>query len=394
MGAEIIFIIAAILLTYPYVGYPALAFVLSRFLGRSVRRGQITPRISLIIAARNEQRDLAAKIENALTLDYLREKLEIIVASDCSTDRTDEIARSYASQGVILHRQAERRGKTWAQNEAVKISSGEILVFSDATTIYERDALRQIVQSFADPQVGCVAGQLIYVDRATSAVGRGCRSYWSYEKWLKQCESQLGSLIGVSGCLYAVRRSCHTWLARNLIDDFAVATEIHLRGLRTVYEPAAIAMEETNQRARDEFQMRVRVIEQTMSVLAHYRTVLDLRRHGMFAFQMLSHKVLRYAAPIWLVMLLIASWELKHASAFYQFVFFGQAVFYAAAMAGGLASRLGLKLRALALPYYFVLVNAASVKAFIRFMSSKAQVTWEPTREPATHYGSTVGYRN
>lgn len=385
MGAEIIFIAAAALIAYTYVGYPVLAFVLSRLLGRPVRRSQITPQVSLIIAAYNEERDLAAKIENSLALDYPREKLEIIVASDCSTDRTDQIARSYDQQGVILHRQAERRGKTWAQNQAVKVSSGEILVFSDATTIYERDALRQIVQSFADSEVGCVAGQFIYVDRAASAVGRGCRSYWSYERWLKQCESRLGSLIGVSGCLYAVRRSCHMRLASHLIDDFAVATEIHLQGLRTVYEPAAAATEDTNQRSRDEFRMRVRVIEQTLKVFTHYRETLNPWRHGMFAFQMLCHKLLRYAVPVWLLMLFVAGWVLRNTSVFYQLAFFGQAAFYTAALAGKFADRLGLKLRLLALPYYFALVNLASLVACARFMNGKVQVTWEPMRGPTAH---------
>ena len=266
--AQVVFIAAIAMMAFIYVGYPALMFALSFVFRRPVRRADITPRVSVIIAAYNEERDIAAKLKNTLALDYPRDRMEIIVASDCSTDRTDEIVRRFRKRGVILHRQPDRFGKTVAQHRAVKVSSGEILVFSDATTMYEPDALRKIVRSFADPEVGCVAGQLIYVDAAASAVGKGCRSYWGYEKFLKRCESQVGSLIGVSGCLYAVRRICHARLANDMIDDFVIATEIHLQGLRTVYEPEAIAMEDTNHRAKDEFRMRVRVIKQTMSALA------------------------------------------------------------------------------------------------------------------------------
>ena len=195
---KIVFWFLTSLVIYTYLGYPVLVFLLSRLFSRSVRKDDFTPSVSVIIAAYNEERDLPAKLDNMLSLDYPKDKLEIIVASDCSDDGTDEIVRSYAERGVILHRQELRYGKTRAQQRAAKISSGEILVFSDATTIYDHDALRKIVRSFADPDVGCVAGQLVYVDRASTAVGQGCRSYWGYEKFLKKCESRLGSLIGVS----------------------------------------------------------------------------------------------------------------------------------------------------------------------------------------------------
>src|SRR5215475_11126029 len=216
MIAQVVFVAAVAMIAFIYVGYPALMFALSLILRRPVRREDITPRVSIIIAAYNEERDIEAKLKNTLAFDYPRDRMEIIVASDCSTDRTDEIVRGFSAQGVILCRQPERFGKTIAQNRAVKASSGAILVFSDATTMYEPDAIRKIVRSFADPEVGCVAGQLIYVDAAASAVGKGCRSYWGYEKFLKRCESDVGSLVGVSVCLYAVRRICHAQLASDM----------------------------------------------------------------------------------------------------------------------------------------------------------------------------------
>jgi cellulose synthase/poly-beta-1,6-N-acetylglucosamine synthase-like glycosyltransferase len=200
-AAEVVFWTCALLLAYTYAGYPLLLAVASRLRSRPVRRADCIPSVSFIITAYNEEQALAAKLENTLMLDYPKEKLEIIVASDCSTDRTDAIAGEFAALGVRLHRQPQRLGKTAAQNTAVKLARGEILLFSDATTLYRPDVLRAMMPNFADPTVGCVAGQLIYVELGRSSVGRGARSYWSYERFLKKCESRLGSLIGVSGCL-------------------------------------------------------------------------------------------------------------------------------------------------------------------------------------------------
>ena len=391
--AQLVFIAAIAVMAFIYVGYPALMLALSFVFRRPVRRADISPRVSVIIAAYNEERDIEAKLKNTLALDYPRDRMEIIVASDCSMDRTDEIVRRFKKRGVILHRQPDRFGKTVAQNRAVKVSSGEILVFSDATTMYEPDAVRKLVRSFADPEVGCVAGQLIYVDAAASAVGKGCRSYWGYEKFLKRCESQVDSLIGVSGCLYAVRRICHARLANDMIDDFVIATEIHLQGLRTVYEPEAIAMEDTNRRAKDEFRMRVRVIKQTMSALRRYSRVLNPFRHKMFAIQMIIHKLLRYATPLPLVAALVSSGMASGSVEWLRLAFLGQLALYGAAVIGWVGDRLKIKLGPLAIPYYFALVNVASFVAFLKDLRRKNYVVWEPNRDAdrATPGAETAG---
>lgn len=389
MVIEAIFFLALLLVIYTYSGYPLVIFALSRWFPRPVQQSESLPRLSLIIAAHNEERDIAAKLEHTLALDYPAERLEVIVASDCSTDRTDEIANSFAGRGVKLYRQAEHLGKTVAQHNAVKIATGEFLVFTDATTRYTPDALRKLVRNFADPTVGCVAGQLIYVestpnntlDSVPTSVGRGCRSYWDYEKFLKSCESRVGSLIGVSGCLYAVRRSSFAQLRPELIDDFVVATEIHLRGLRTVYEPEAIATEGTNRRSRDEFCMRVRVIEQTLTALHQYREVLKPWRHGLFACQMLSHKVLRYAVPMLLLVVLISNALLVERATLFQLTLLAQVLFYAAALAGWVADQRKLRVGPLALPYYFILANAAALVAGIKFLCGEHYVVWTPIRE-------------
>jgi cellulose synthase/poly-beta-1,6-N-acetylglucosamine synthase-like glycosyltransferase len=376
-----IFIVAVTLILFAYLGYPALMFAISRLSPRPAIRADIQPRVSLIIAARNEERDIAAKIENALALDYPKDLLQIIVASDCSEDGTDKIARGFADRGVILSRQRSRDGKTRAQHRAALVSTGDILVFSDATTSLEPGALRKLLRPFADPSVGCVAGHLVYRSEESSAVGAGCRSYWDYERLLKSWESDSGSVVGVSGCFYAVRRSCYAKLASDMIDDFVIATEMQLQGLRTVYEPEAVCSESSNHRGRDEFRMRVRVIEQTMNALQRYSRLLDSRNHGMFRFQLFCHKALRYSIPLSLVLAFIANFFALDAGLFYQYSFFAQCLFYYAALIGWLGARSGVEIGPLALPYYFVLVNAAATAAFIKFMRGESHVVWEPLRD-------------
>lgn len=403
MWAEILFFTALALILYSYVGYPILLMLLSYLFPRRTRRAKIMPRLSLIITAHNEEQTMHAKLLNALSLDYPRDRYEIIVASDCSTDRTDAIVNSFAMQGVRLYREARHYGKTIAQNRAVKLSTGEILVFSDATTIYENQALRAIVRPFADPQVGCVAGQLVYLTpNSPTVVGKGCRSYWSYEKLLKYFESRLGSLIGVSGCLYAVRRSCHAQIRDDMIDDFVVASEIRAQGLRTVYEPEAVAFEYTNEGYRDEFKMRVRIIKQTLSALARYRHLLNWRENRSFLFQMVSHKVMRYLVPFFLLALLVANYALVNwndcvqvlhgdfsgvaqrspLAQWFLLCWGGQILFYLSAVVGYVLTKLHLKrLGPLALPVYFVLVNLAVLIAILTSLSGENYVVWEPIRQ-------------
>lgn len=338
--------------------------------------------MSVIITAYNEERDLAAKLENTLALDYPKDRLEIIVASDCSTDRTDEIAREFAGRGVRLHRQPERLGKTAAQNAAVEAARGEIILFSDATTLYQPDVLRRMMPNFADPTVGCVAGRLLYVDPAASSVGRGARSYWGYETFLKTHESRVCSLIGVSGCLYAVRRANYVPLYNEACSDFIIATKMVEQGLRTIYEPDAVCTEETNRQSDKEMRMRVRVIAQTYTDLWRHRAIMNPFRGGFYAVQLLSHKVLRYLVPLFLIVIFVSSLVLAFGSWLYSVVFVAQAIFYLAALCGWAFERGGRgQNRLLALPHYFVLANLAALIAFYKFLRGERYARWEPIQK-------------
>lgn len=381
LAAEIILWLSAAALGYTYAGYPFLLLIMSRLRPREVRRGAFEPAVSVIVTAYNEERDLAAKLENTLALDYPRELLEIIVASDCSTDRTDEIARAFADRGVRLARQPQRLGKTAAQNMAVTEARGEIILFSDATSLYERDVLRVMMPNLADPTVGCVAGRLIYVDPAESRVGRGARSYWGYETFLKEHESRIFSLIGASGCLYAVRRSAYVPLYAEACSDFIIATKMVEQGLRAVYEPAAVCTEETNRQSDKEMKMRVRVIAQTFTDLWRHRAMMNPFRSGFYAVQLLSHKVMRYAVPFFLIAILAASAVLAPNSRSYLGLFLGQVACYLSALGAWMLERAGVHSRMLTLPQYFVLSNLAALIACYQFLRGERYAHWETNRE-------------
>jgi cellulose synthase/poly-beta-1,6-N-acetylglucosamine synthase-like glycosyltransferase len=379
-AATLIFWLSAAALFYTYAGYPLLLLLVSTIRPQRIKRHLFQPSVSIIITAYNEERALAAKLGNTLALDYPPELLEIIVASDCSTDRTDAITRDFAGRGVRLHRQAERLGKTSAQNAAVESSRGEIIVFSDATSMYKPDVLRSMLSNFADAEVGCVAGRLVYVDAANSRIGHGPRSYWSYESFLKKHESRAGSLIGASGCLYAVRKSAYVPLYPEACSDFIIGTKIVEQGLRAIYEPRAICTEETNRRSGAELKMRVRVIAQTFTDLWRHRLMLNPFHSGFYAVQLLSHKVMRYLVPFFLIAFCGASALLAFDSFFYGAILLVQLTGYGCALLAVALERAGVRTRILALPQYFVLANLASVIALYKFLRGERFAHWEPIR--------------
>lgn len=377
---QIVFWICIGLLAYVYVGYPLVVYLVSLVFPRLVVSGDIEPSVTILITAFNEQAALREKLENTLKIDYPAGKLEILVASDGSTDATDDIAREFADRGVKLFRQEGRAGKTETQNNAVGRATGDIILFSDATTAYGADVFKHILPPFADESVGCVAGRLVYLDNADTTVGQGARGYWNYETFIKTAESRACSLIGASGCLYAVRRSAYEPMYPEACSDFLICTTIYRQGLRSVFAPAAVCFEHTNHRAEEELRMRVRVISQTFTDLWRNRDMLNPLKSGFFAIELVSHKVLRYAVPVILMALLAASALLARSSAFYTSVLTAQVLFYTLAIAGLVMERLGKRLVLLAMPLYFVLANLASLVAFYKFLRGETYTRWEPIR--------------
>ncbi len=381
IAEQVFFWTCVSVLGYVYVGYPLLVYVMSLLFPKAVKHAEIEPSVTVLITAFNEEDSIRQKLENTLQIAYPADKLEILVASDGSTDRTDAIVAEFASRGVKLFRQEGRVGKTTTQNNAVERATGEIILFSDATTAYREDVFQHLLPAFADESVGCVAGRLIYVDEDSTTVGRGAKSYWGYETFIKIAESRACSLIGASGCLYAVRKSAYQPMYPEACSDFLICTNIYRKGLRSVFAPDAVCFEQTNARASDEMKMRVRVIAQTFTDLWRNRDMLNPLKSGFFAIELISHKVLRYAVPFVLLALLVASIALAASSTFYATLLFAHVLFYFMAAIGWILERAGKRLFILAMPLYFVLANLASVMAFYKFLKGETYTRWEPIRE-------------
>ena len=379
--AQSIFFLSLATLVYTYCGYPLVVYIYSCLFPKKIEKKDIEPQVTVLITAYNEEASIRAKLENTLLIDYPKSKLEILVASDGSNDKTDEIVESFASRGVRLFHQTGRKGKTYTQNKAVEEANGEIILFSDATTMYMADVLREVLPNFADESIGCVAGKLIYVDNSDSDVGKGAISYWNYETFLKRSESRACSLIGASGCLYAVRKSAYQPMYDEACSDFLICTVLYRQGLRTIFEPNAICTEETNQRTDKEMKMRVRVISQTITDLWRNRGMMNPFRSGFYAIELISHKLLRYTVPLFLFLVFISTAFLTLSSPFFIVVLVLQIVFYFAAFFALLLEKTGYKIGLLAIPLYFVLTNFASVVAFYKFMIGERYTTWEPIRD-------------
>lgn len=376
--AIILFWCAFAWIFYVYVGYPIALVLISALYRRPVRRAEHTPRVTIVIAAFNEAAHIAQTIQNKLELDYPKELLEIIVVSDGSTDGTDEIVRGFAVRGVKLIRQEPRQGKTAGLNLALAQASGEIVAFSDANSMYDKDVLRRITANFADPQVGYVTGKMVYTDPDGSVVGDGCSAYMRYENALRALETKIGSVVGVDGGVDAVRRSLYQPMRADQLPDFVLPLRVVAAGARVVYEPSALLKENTLNRASDEFRMRVRVALRAFWALWDSRKLLAPLPNALFAFQLWSHKVLRYLIFIPMVMMVVASLVLWPLGGVYKLAVIAQVLAYGIVALGALLPNSAVLQRVCALPSYFVLVNIASGLAFWRFLKGEKQVLWKP----------------
>ena len=357
-------------LAWTHLGYPVAAAALARLRARPVRKDDVTPSVTVVVAAHDEESVIGRRVENLLELDYPREELEIVVASDGSIDGTDEIVQAIAERADKVRLLAlERAGKATAQNRAVAESESEIVAFSDANSRWEQDALRTLVRSFADPNVGYVCGQL----RLESADGTSREGlYWRYELWQRESESQLGSITAGNGAIYAVRRSDYLGFDDTRIGhDFGLPFRLVQRGRRAVYEPEAVAWERPARDPEAEYGRKVRMMTRS------WRPLLDgslLRTgNGLYAAELVSHRVLRYGSGVLHLLLLGSSVALAGEAPVYAVALVGQLGFLLIAFAG----RRRLPIPGAALAYYYLLTTAATVDALVRYLRSGSPATWE-----------------
>lgn len=366
------------LVAYTYAGFPLLLGLRAWLRPRPWRAADATPAVSLVICAHNEAATIAAKLENALALDYPRERVEILLASDGSNDATESIAQGFASLGVRLLA-LTRRGKIPTLNDAVAEATGEILVFSDANSMYGRDALRVLVRPFADPRVGGVAGDQRYLGKRGREGSDGERAYWDLDRQLKRWESVAGSVTSATGAIYAIRRTLFRPVVPGVTDDFFVSTNVVGAGWRLVFAPEAVAFEPVAASSGAEFQRKVRVATRGLRGVWVMRELLNPFRHGFYALQLFSHKVLRRLVAIPLLAILLVTPLLWNAGPVYRAALLGQLVLYGAAALGRLAPRLG-RAKPFAIPLYFCLVNLAALRGAWNVLAGTRIDVWEPQR--------------
>jgi cellulose synthase/poly-beta-1,6-N-acetylglucosamine synthase-like glycosyltransferase len=376
---KIIFWGAASALIYMYAGYPVLLFLIARF--RKPRKSGLgyTPRISILIAACNEEANIREKLKQTLALDYPPDKIEILVLSDGSQDRTDEIVSQFPYTRVHLLRIASRRGKTFAQNEGVKQARGEILIFSDATTVYHPLALKYLAANYQDLGVGAVSGRYQYFDSSQdSPTGQGTIAFWNYENNIKVQQSRISTVTGCCGCIYSVRKSAYTELVPDVISDLVQPLRVIQQGYRVIFEDRALAYEQTTESTSEEFAMRVRVVTRGMRGLLSVPDLLMPWKHPWIAFQLFSHKILRWLAPVFLLLLLISNLAMM-GQPYLRAAMILQLCFYGLAAAQSLLP-LHRRWRPLGIPLYFCTLNAAAFVGVIELLRGKKHVVWQPVR--------------
>lgn len=377
-----VFVLALLLLVHTYFLYPGLLYLVASALPQSEQAEYNTlPSVALVIAAYNEEDVIADKIENSLELSYPDDRLSILVFSDASSDRTDEIVRSYKDAGVELIRIEGRVGKTECQNRVVDRIDEEIVVFSDANSMYEPDAITELVTAF-EPNVGCVIGELKYHD---SGNVDGESVYWKYESIIKRLESAVHSAVTGNGSIYAVRRSSYVPLSREAISDFAEPLALVSNGKRVKYEPAATAWENTGQTVEEELERRSRIVTRCWHTVASYAQLLNPVAYPVFSTQLFSHKVLRWLSPVLLGIIAVSNVALLVVSSHPLYVgLFGlQAAFYLIAGVGFILDQHNVSAPSVIhIPYYFLMANYGMLLGLWNFLSGRNIITWETaTRE-------------
>lgn len=375
--AQVTFWLSVGVLSYTYIGYPALIWIWARLRPRRLRSGAAEPQTTILVVAYNEGASIEARLENLLALDYPRDHMEVIVASDGSTDDTVERANRFRDRGVRVVEFERRRGKPAALNALVPAARGEIVVLADARQCFHGNAVRALVRHFADPAVGAVSGELILVsNRNGGGVGDGMGLYWEYEKFIRKHESRVDSTTGATGAIYAIRRDLFEPIPEDiLLDDVLIPTRIMCRGLRVVFEPDAIAYDQAPVSAAVEFRRKVRTIAGNFQLFAREPWMLSPLQNRIW-LQTVSHKGLRLLSPLGLATAFAANVALLD-DPFFVGTLIAQSAFYAAAAIGVAVRDTAGNHFLFNVPYSFCLLNWAAAVAAVRVMSGRQRVTWD-----------------
>jgi cellulose synthase/poly-beta-1,6-N-acetylglucosamine synthase-like glycosyltransferase len=374
-GLEFFFFACLALTLYPYAGYPLLVAAWSRLGSRRWCKGEVRPEISLVVSVHNEEAVIRAKIENALALDYPQDSLQILVVSDGSTDATDQIAASFTDRRVEL-KPYERAGKTACLNRAVAEAKGEILVFTDANSMFPPHALLKMARNFFDPEVGLVTGWTKY-RRPGSGEEEAPGLYARLEKITKEWESLVSSCVGADGAIFAMRKELYRRLEDHDINDFVIPLHVLDQKKRVVLDSEVYCLEEPSAGAGREFPRQARITNRTLGAIRRHPRFLNPLHYGSFAFFLLSHKILRFMVPFFGIGLMLSGLLLATTGPFYSLAFAGMCLFLLA----GLAGLLGIgRSKAVNLAAAFLLTNLAQVVGWARFVRGRADTLWIPQR--------------
>lgn len=369
---------------FVYLGYPLILKILGLKFRKEINKKAITPLISFIIPAYNEEKIIEEKLENTLSLDYPRAQIQIIVASDGSTDRTNRIVKRYKNKGISLL-SLPRIGKVMTLNRAVEHARGEIIVFTDANAYLREDALKKIVRCFNDPEVGGVCGNQKYrIMKNNNIVGENESLYWTYDKWIKQMESDLGTTVAADGSIYAVRRSLYVPIKQAAqADDFAISARIVTQGYRLVFEKDAISYEDPPYSRGLEFRRKIRIANHMLSSIIDLMKTVNVFEYGFYAFELISHKILRYAVPFLLIISLTSNIFIAFASGLYLALFVLQIMFYIFAVTGFITrnNNGSTFFKPSHIAFYFCLANTAVLLGILSFLRGDRIINWQHGRE-------------
>jgi biofilm PGA synthesis N-glycosyltransferase PgaC len=367
------------LILYTYCGYAVAVWAAASLRGNRIRKSSVTPTVSVLIPCHNEAQTIQARIKNISESSYPRDLIEIIVVSDGSTDKTADLARSCTSLTVQVCEYPVRRGKAEALNSGMRVARGSIVVFADARQRFASDAISQLAGNFADPDVGGVSGELVLDGQSASSIGEGAGLYWKYEKWIRKNEGLLSSCVGATGAIFAIRRELWRDLpASTILDDVYTPMRIALAGKRIVFDESALAYDRVAVSARREFTRKVRTLLGNYQLCQLMPAVLS-PAHPLF-IQFVSHKILRLAAPIFFLLLLVSNSILAAAPSgelarvFYAGAMVAQACFYLSVLAGWLLAGRARGPRLLNSAYVFSVMNAAAIVGLLYFISGKHDV--------------------
>lgn len=377
---EYVFWLSVLLLGYTYFCYPLLIRLGARLFGQAPARREIQPELSILVVVHNEAARLQDKIENLLALDYPRDRCEIVIASDGSTDGTEAVAKAWREFGVRLIAFSQRRGKPAVLDDVVPQLRGEIAVLMDVRQRVEPGALRALVRNFADPRVGAVSGELMLEAGGDSEVGEGVGFYWRYEKFIRQSEGGLDSTVGVTGAIYALRRRLFRPIPpATLLDDVLIPMQVVRQGYRVLFEPSARAWDRASVTAAEEFTRKVRTIAGNFQLLFREPWLLNPLSNRLW-FQTLSHKYFRLAGPLFLAAALLSNLLLLEQAPLYRLTLALQLFFYSCAAAGLLIRNPREQTVVMKICSAFCLLNWATVVGFLRFLSGRQQVTWQKAK--------------